>query len=100
MERGVKRSMLILAALILLGAGSAEAAIGDHCEVKDPTGSPLNLRVSPRGAVVGTLPNGMKLVIVDEAVIDETKTWARVNTEVSLVPLGWVYRDYLACNRP
>jgi hypothetical protein len=39
----------------------------------------------------------MKLIIVDEAVIDETKTWARVNTEVSLVPLGWVYRDYLAC---
>jgi hypothetical protein len=98
MEVRVTRSPIALAILILLVAGSAEAAIGQRCEVKDPTGRPLNVRTSPRGAVVGALPNGMKLIIVDEAVIDDTKTWARVNTEVSLVPLGWVYRDYLACN--
>jgi uncharacterized protein YraI len=97
MEVGAMRSMIALAAVILLAAGSAEAAIGQRCEVKDPTGGPLNVRTGPRGAVVGAIPNGMKLIIVDEAVIDETKTWARVNTEVSLVPLGWVYRDYLAC---
>jgi hypothetical protein len=98
MEEGVKRSMIALTALLLLGAGTAQGAVGDRCEVKDPTGRPLNVRASPRGVVVGAVPNGMKLVIVDEAVIDDTKTWARVNTQASLVPLGWVYRDYLACN--
>ncbi len=89
---------MVLAALILFGSGNAQAAIGDRCEVKDHDGRPLTVRASPRGVVVSTLPDGMKLVIVDEAVIDETKVWARVNTDTSLVPLGWVYRDYLACN--
>ena len=93
------RSMTgVAVALILLSAGGAQAAIGDRCEVRNPTGRPLNVQASPRGPVVDAVPNGMKLIIVDEAVIDDAKTWARVNTEVALVPLGWVYRDYLACN--
>jgi hypothetical protein len=38
--------------------GWTEASAQDRCRVMDPTGTPLNVRTTPNGNIVGTLNNG------------------------------------------
>ena len=47
------------------------------CTVADPAGTPLNIRLSPNGPVVGTARNGTGLVFVAHRERDG-KLWARV----------------------
>ncbi|GJE59187.1 hypothetical protein MPOCJGCO_1275 [Methylobacterium trifolii] len=60
----------------------------------DPGRTPLNLRAAPRGAVVGTLPNGTRVTVVDDATV-EGRGWSRVRSTAG--PGGWAYSDYLIC---
>ncbi|MCB8838685.1 SH3 domain-containing protein [Aurantimonas sp. VKM B-3413] len=69
-----------------------------RCVVADPTGTPLNLRSSPRGAKVGELRNGAVVVITEEGSDSQGKAWARVAQDRSgRSPLGWVFRSYIRC---
>lgn len=57
---------LVMAALALLVCVNlAAAAEGERCKVTDPTGTPLNVRQSPNGKIIGTLANGTFVIIVD-----------------------------------
>jgi hypothetical protein len=68
---------------------------GDECLVSDPTGTPFNVRQSPKGPVVTTLRNGEGVVYA----IRREDPWVEVHkvTNGSLTKLGWAWRKYIDC---
>ena len=72
------------------------------CTVADPTGTPLNIRLSPNGPVVGTAKNGTELMFVEHREVDG-KLWALVERfEVGELEAdfdgAWVFGAYLDCD--
>lgn len=80
-------------AVTALAAPTAEAQ--QRCRVMDPTGTPLNIRETPGGRVVGSLPNGV-LVAAVETVRANGRVWVFVHDRAG-DPIGWVYREFIAC---
>ena len=76
--------------------GAPTASSRGRCLVADPTGTPLNVRTIPNGKVVGTLSNGVPVVVLDH-VSQNGKTWVYIGRDPDQVPLGWVFRDYVNC---
>lgn len=68
----------------------AQTPIG-YCKVSDPTGTPLNVRQSPGGRVIGTLKNG---TVVALGVTDgsEGEKWTRIIEPKE----GYVWSAYLS----
>jgi hypothetical protein len=95
--REVSMRSLFLAAAILAVACLSEASAQTRCRVMDPTGTPLNLRTAPNGAIVGTLMNGMLVTIIDRAADANGRPWVYVASLESGAPLGWVFREFIAC---
>jgi hypothetical protein len=88
----------LLTAAGLIGALTASAADAQsRCRVMDPTGTPLNVRTAPSGAVVGTLENGLLVSITDQSVDPKGKAWAFITRNSDGATLGWVFREFLAC---
>lgn len=86
----------VVAAGVLVSA-SLPASAQSRCKVTDPTATPLNVRTSPLGRIVGTLPNG-KLVSVAEYDTDSKgRAWAYVCDYHNGRPIGWVYREFITC---
>lgn len=89
------------------GAGSSNSFYqyqGKNCTVADPTGTPLNVRATPKNAkVVTTLKNGTNLKVVNEWAEpgsgDETSSWSKVSVvrKGRRQVLGWVLSSYLSC---
>ena len=77
---------LVFAAVLFAGT----AAAGATCIVTDPTGTPLNIRSSPNGNIVGTLRNGTAVVIQDTAYDRQGRAWAYIG-------VGWVFREFISC---
>ena len=44
----------------------------------DPTGTPLNVRASPNGKIVGTLANGALVAIVESKDAANGKPWVKI----------------------
>jgi hypothetical protein len=89
--------LIPLTALIaVLFAGSAAASSGS-CRVADPTGTPLNIRLSPSGKIVGQIENGMGVTITDRATDDKGARWVHVVQHESGAEIGWVFERYLNC---
>ena len=65
------------------------------CVVADPTGTPLNIRTSPNGKIVGKIANGERIRISDQTT-ENGKEWAYISNAASR-PIGWVFRKFLAC---
>ena len=65
------------------------------CVVADPTGTPLNIRTSPNGKIVGKISNGERIRISDQTT-ENGKEWAYISNAASR-PMGWVFRKFLAC---
>ena len=63
----------------------------------DPTGTPLNVRTAPNGQIVGALPNGLLVSIIDNARDGAGKPWVYVARLDDGSPIGWVYREFIAC---
>jgi len=82
----------VLAALFFLPLSPALAA--GECLVDDPTGTPLNVRSAPNGAIVAMLGNGTRLTVIEERKIG-TKPWLFVARQGE--PLGWVFGAYVVC---
>lgn len=87
------RSLLAAAAILLAMNGAAMAQM--KCTVNDPTGTPLNVRSKPNGAILGSLHNGAH-VNLWELVYVRDKPWARI-TPVGPGKSGWVFHKYLKC---
>jgi uncharacterized protein YraI len=60
------------------------------CKVADPTGSPLNIRATPGGRVVGTIRNGRTVSISGSATDSQGRSWVFIGR-------GWVLREFVAC---
>jgi uncharacterized protein YraI len=85
------RLILVAAAL----AASLTAAFAQQCMVSDPTGTPLNMRESPNGRILGTLRNG-SFVTMRDVVEVRGKRWAEIATSR---PGGTAYvlREFVSC---
>jgi hypothetical protein len=99
--------MLKLAAIavVTLSATSALACGGPPiCTVKDPTGTPLNVRLAPKGKILANLKNGQKVEVIDHQRI-RGQSWARIGRFSdgdlqSEIDAGWVFANYLRCAEP
>lgn len=89
------RTIAVAAGLFLAMTGAAAAQM--KCTVKDPTGTPLNVRSKPNGPIVGALANGTP-VHVWQIIDVRGKLWARI-TPAGPGKRGWVFRSYLACEQ-
>ena len=81
-------------------AAAAASASARTCYVADPNDTPLNVRATPRGAVIlATLNDGVEVRVLDTATADNGKLWARIETAPSsgIHLAGWVFLDYLYC---
>lgn len=92
----------ILCVLFLVGVfafASVQNAKADQCKVTDPTGTPLNVRASPNGRIIGKVRNGTIVYIEQSAADRNGKAWARIGTYRgrNYVILGWVYREFISC---
>jgi hypothetical protein len=75
----------------------AASSPATRCRVMDPTGTPLNVRTSPKGTVVAALPNGMLVSIIDRAIDQHGRTWVYIGNYDTRQPIGWVFREFIAC---
>lgn len=82
---------------VAAGLLSASAAVAAECRVTDPTDTPLNVRTSPNGRIVGTLVNGQRVTVLDR-VQSGGKAWVYVgDRELGDQPIGWVFREFVSC---
>ena len=72
------------------------ARTGADCVIADPTSTPLNVRSSPHGTIVGTVANGSRARILDQAKDRGGEPWVYI-ADASARPLGWVVRNYIVC---
>jgi len=81
----------------LLMVSPTQAAGFDRCRVTDPTGTPLNVRAAPQGQVTGTLKNDVLVGIIETVSDSKGQSWVRVADYKSRRPIGWVFREFVAC---
>lgn len=69
------------------------------CKVTDPTGTPLNVRETPNGRIVGTLRNGVEVYIVKIDSDSQGRPWALVSRsrQNPSGAFGWVFREFISC---
>jgi hypothetical protein len=93
----IKSLSLISLTFVLMLLTTAQAE--DVCKVTDPTGTPLNVRQTPNGRIVGTLKNGREVYIEETASDDKGKPWAKVSVvnKGKKQVLGWVLREFISC---
>lgn len=70
-----------------------------RCMVTDPTDTPLNIRRTPGGDIVGTYDNGTILRVTRREVDGQGRDWALVGELVDgeVRVAGWVFGRYLRC---
>lgn len=69
------------------------------CQVTDPTGTPLNVRDRPNGAIVNALRNGREVDILRVDYDERGRPWALVGSyyEGEYRTWGYVYREFVSC---
>ncbi|PLZ97634.1 peptide-binding protein [Fischerella thermalis CCMEE 5268] len=65
------------------------------CKVTDPTGTPLNVRKSPNGQIIGTIENNTEVDIYEIVRDEKNRPWAKVGFEGRV--WGWVFREFISC---
>ena len=68
-----------------------------RCMVSDPTGTPLNVRASPQGAITGTIGNGAFVRVAETRHDDKDQPWAFIVGWESGERIGWVFREFISC---
>lgn len=84
-------------ATILLSLTASGAFAQSRCRVMDPTGTPLNIRAAPNGEIIGKAANGALVNVLDRSTDGRGRAWVYVAHRASGEPLGWVYREFIAC---
>jgi hypothetical protein len=68
-----------------------------RCLVADPTGTPLNIRATPNGKIVGKVKNGATVYIIVDALDAQERVWAKIRLTPRGPAKGWVLQDFLEC---
>jgi hypothetical protein len=89
----MRKIILAFLGFALLGAVHSAYA---ECVVADPSPTPLNVRTSPYGHIVGALDNGQVVSIIDSSIDNQGRPWVYFVDDTGN-PLGWVYREYVVC---
>jgi uncharacterized protein YraI len=89
-EAHLRRFVMLKAVLVAIAFLTAGSAAQAACIVTDPTGTPLNIRSSPNGGIVGTLRNGTSVTIQTVAYDGQGRPWAYIG-------VGWVFREFVTC---
>src|SRR5438105_11947522 len=88
---------LLWVALTLAGVAQTQPTEGERhkpvCTIAP--GPPLNIRETPGGTILRTLPSGTSVRII-AGTASNTGTWTRIE-DVSGRSLGWVYARYVEC---
>lgn len=89
----------LAAALIAIGlsAGPAFAQAANRCAVTDPTGTPLNIRETPNGEIIGRVSNGAGVRVVNSSFDERGRPWVLIRPRGSGQVVGWVYREFVSC---
>lgn len=85
----------VLGLALAMEAAPAEAQ--SRCRVTDPTGTPLNIRATPNGAIIGRAANGVLVSIVDTASDNRGRAWALIRPASGGGAVGWVFREFVSC---
>ncbi len=88
---------IVAGAAALILSISCATAQEHRCRVVDATGTPLNVRSTPSGTIVGTLANGIVVYVIDHATDAHGKSWVYVGDSATTTPVGWVYRQFIEC---
>ena len=72
-------------------------AYAQTCKVTDPTGTPLNVRDTVAGKVIGKLSNGKVVYIAEYAYDSKGRPWVLVFDVKTDAYIGWVYREFVSC---
>ena len=95
----MKIMMIALGSALGFAAMSASAQAQTPrgaCLISDPTGTPLNVRATPGGRIIGNLYNGDYVVMRATARDAGGRPWALVGgTDGSTH--GWVFREFISC---
>jgi hypothetical protein len=89
------KKLLATTALACALTAPAHASLAS-CVVDDPTGTPLNVRTSPNGPIVGALHNGASVGVVYSRMSADHKVWFFVVPE-GPGKSGFVYSQFLDC---
>lgn len=91
------QAMGLSAALAMASCGGALAV--ERCMVTDPTGTPLNIRSEPGGAIIGVYDNGTIIRATETRLDAKGRSWSKVgkleNGTVNTV--GWVFTKFISC---
>ncbi|MBS0016821.1 MAG: SH3 domain-containing protein [Arthrospira sp. SH-MAG29] len=68
-----------------------QRSIARVCIVADPTDTPLNVRATPRGRIIGSLPDGVEVEVWERS---PDGKWVYIYTRVME---GYVWENYLKC---
>ena len=93
------RTKAIAATLLLVCAtlDPATAQRTGRCIVSDPTGTPLNVRASPQGPIMSTIPNGANVRITNTTRDYKGQPWAYIVGWENGRQIGWVFREFVSC---
>jgi hypothetical protein len=93
----MRKHVLLVAALVSSMGICTEAGAQSRCRVMDPTGTALNVRTEPNGPIASTLSNGVLVTIISQTTDAHGKAWSFVGDYEDNHPLGWVFREFIAC---
>lgn len=92
------RTGLAAAALALaLGLAASPVFAQNRCAVTDPTGTPLNIRETPNGEIIGRVSNGAGVRVVNSSFDERGRPWVLIRPRGSSQVVGWVYREFVSC---
>jgi hypothetical protein len=90
------RTLLAVGMISLAFALPARAL---DCIVADPTGTPLNIRLTPNGRIVATARKGTRIQVFEgeEKYDDQKRAWYFVALPTSSAPDGYALAAYINC---
>jgi hypothetical protein len=91
------RKILVATLSMMALVHASHASAQSRCRVMDPTGTNLNIRTTPSGEIVGTVPNGVLVSVLENTTDEKGKAWAYIARSADNVALGWVFREFISC---
>ncbi|WID98915.1 peptide-binding protein [Bosea vestrisii] len=87
----------LLTAALATCLSAAPAIAQNRCAVTDPTGTPLNIRETPNGEIIGYVSNGAGIRVMNTSFDERGRPWALISPRGRNHVVGWVYREFVSC---